>query len=88
MKLKNNFAGQTTYKNAIKNNNMKKTNTSVTPAELAAIADRMEIAGQDIEQAVLRALIGSMYAGTTKELCKVIAPFVDAELDRIKSMHQ
>jgi hypothetical protein len=67
---------------------MKKTNTSVTPAELAAIADRMEIAGQDIEQAVLRALIGSMYAGTTKELCKVIAPFVDAELDRIKSMHQ
>ncbi len=60
----------------------------VTPAELTAIADRMEIAGQDIEQAVLRALIGSMYAGTTKELCKVIAPFVDAELDRIKSIYQ
>lgn len=67
---------------------MSKENTPVTPAELTAIADRMKIAGQDDAQSVLRALIGSMYVNTTKELCDVIAPFVDSELSRIKAEKQ
>lgn len=66
---------------------MSKENTPVTVNELMVIADRMEAAGQDLEQAVLRALIGSMYAGVfaTHELFTAIIPFVNSELDRIKS---